>query len=202
MTPRNSWTVGEVRALPGYGYELIDGQLYAGGMIVPDNDLAAFTPPPPIAPSLLHQRVCAEFLEHIGRYAAEQRVGEAVPVDSEVTIVAGLVGQPDIVVVPFHDGRRVLDWPRPDELLLVVAVASARSAYGDRGIDPGVYRRAGVAEYWAVDVDAGAIDRWRPDEQRAEIAADVIEWRPPLASSRLRIDLEALFARVREVVAP
>ena len=83
MRARRNWTVEDVLALPGHGYELIDGQLFAGGFLVPDNDLDAFVPPPIVAPSLLHQRAVVELLQRISAYTALHGIGETLLVNNE-----------------------------------------------------------------------------------------------------------------------
>ena len=53
-----------------------------------------------------------------------------------------------------------------------------------------------MPEYWIVDVDARVIERWRPDNDRAELLNDEITWHPAGATNALRIDLAELFAEV------
>jgi Uma2 family endonuclease len=56
--------------------------------------------------------------------------------------------------------------------------------------------RLPLAEYWIVDVDAQIVERWRPDDERPEIAADELLWTLRAKTAGLSIDLPALFSRV------
>lgn len=56
------------------------------------------------------------------------------------------------------------------------------------------YARAGVPEYWVVDLDARLIERSRPDDMRVELDDRQIGWQPVGASEPLVIELAALFA--------
>jgi Uma2 family endonuclease len=53
-----------------------------------------------------------------------------------------------------------------------------------------------VPEYWIVDVDTRAVERWRANELRAELLAERIEWHPEGAEEPLVIDLAEYFADV------
>ena len=53
--------------------------------------------------------------------------------------------------------------PRPEDVLLIVEVAESSLRY-DRTVKLRLYARAGVAEYWIVDVVGGAIESYRSPE--------------------------------------
>jgi Uma2 family endonuclease len=53
--------------------------------------------------------------------------------------------------------------PRPDDILLIVEVADSWLRY-DRTTKLGLYARAGIGEYWIVDVVGGAIESYRSPE--------------------------------------
>jgi Uma2 family endonuclease len=53
--------------------------------------------------------------------------------------------------------------PRPDDILLIVEVADSSLRY-DRTTKLRLYARAGIAEYWIVDVAGGAIEGYRSPE--------------------------------------
>jgi Uma2 family endonuclease len=80
-------------------------------------------------------------------------------------------------------------------VLLAVEVLSPTTARTDRIRKRSYYQRAGVAEYWIVDNDAQAIERWRPGEERPEILASRITWQPDGANEPLTIDLDKFFTR-------
>jgi len=58
-----------------------------------------------------------------------------------------------------------------------------------------LYLEKGVPEYWIVDTDARAIERWRSGDRGPSILADVLEWQPDPTSPALVIDLPRYFDR-------
>ena len=58
------------------------------------------------------------------------------------------------------------------------------------------YQRAGIPEYWIVDLDARLIERWRPDEARPEVLTDRLIWEPTPGQDALEVDVAAFFATV------
>jgi Uma2 family endonuclease len=70
-------------------------------------------------------------------------------------------------------------------------VSTART---DRSRKRDLYLEKGVPEYWIVDTDARAIERWRAADRRPSILADALEWQPDPASPALVIDLPRYFA--------
>jgi Uma2 family endonuclease len=79
-----------------------------------------------------------------------------------------------------------------DRLLLAVEVLSPSSGRGDRVVKRRLHQRAGTPEYWIVDPDARVVERWRPDDARPEILADMLTWHPEDASTPLILDIERL----------
>jgi len=60
-----------------------------------------------------------------------------------------------------------------------------------------LFQRAGVPEYWIVDLDARLVERWRPGEERPEVITERLRWQPDPSTSPLEIDLPAFFTQVR-----
>ena len=50
------------------------------------------------------------------------------------------------------------------------------------------YQRAGIPEYWIVDPDARVVERWRPSDERPEVASEILEWRPVADAPPLLLD--------------
>ena len=75
-------------------------------------------------------------------------------------------------------------------------ILSPSTARADRHVKRRLYQRERVPEYWIVDVDARLIERWRPEDERPEILAEQLEWRPDPAHPPLTIDLPAYFRDV------
>ena len=181
--PTTGWTAEMVRALPDDGrrYEVVDGEL-----------LEPMTP----APGWAHQRAVFALAKALDRYVTGHRLGEAVLSPADVELDAGTLVQPDLFVVPLRDdGTRMRDWAEiGGRLLLVVEVLSPSTARADRHLKRHRYQRAGIPEYWIVDLDARLVERWRPTDERPEILDARLEWQPAAGSPPLAIDLEALFA--------
>ena len=47
--------------------------------------------------------------------------------------------------------------------------------------------------YWIVDVDAGLVEAWHPEDERPEIVTDVLRWRVIAEAPELTIAVGALF---------
>lgn len=75
-------------------------------------------------------------------------------------------------------------------------VLSPSTARSDRVRKRRIYREEAVAEYWVVDLDARVIECSMPDDDRVEVIADRLEWRPAGAPVPLVLDAERYFADV------
>ena len=70
--------------------------------------------------------------------------------------------QPDLFVFRKEPGHRVREWREVGVPVLAIEFLSPSTAARDRGAKRRIYQRAGVAEYWIVDLDARLVERWRP----------------------------------------
>ena len=196
--PARLWTLDEVYALPDDGrrYELIDGRLIVDGVLVPLGDLAllerAMTPPPPWRHQLAVTHLSSLLLTYVERFG----IGYAIAGPADVPFGEGRIVRPDIFVVPTVAGRMPLDWAEAGGLLLAVEVLSPSSAHTDKVTKPSLYLSEGVPEYWIVDVDSRAIDRWQQGDARPALLDETIEWLPRGAIEPLVIDLVEFFAIV------
>jgi Uma2 family endonuclease len=86
-------------------------------------------------------------------------------------------------------------WSEVTSLLLAVEILSPPTAQYDRIVKRRRYQRAGIPEYWIVDPDSRVIERWRPNDERPEVASEVLERRPVAESPPLLLDLPVLFAK-------
>ncbi|HEY0969719.1 MAG TPA: Uma2 family endonuclease [Gemmatimonadales bacterium] len=175
------WTVDMVRALPDDGkrYEVVDGEL----LVSP-------------GPSWQHQAASRVLFRTLDRFLAGRAVGEVMYAPADVVFADDSMVEPDLFVVPLVDGRVPRSWEEVGRLLLAVEILSPSTARADRQVKRRLYQREGVPEYWIVDVDARLVERWRPDDERPEILAERLEWRPDPAHPALEIDLPACFAEV------
>ncbi|MDX1396846.1 MAG: Uma2 family endonuclease [Gemmatimonadota bacterium] len=176
--PQITWD--DVQQLPedGNRYEAIEGALY-------------MTP----APSVRHQTISQRLNLELVRLLAEPGHGRVWVAPLGVRFPATGEGvQPDILFVS-NERRGIV---APDELKgapdLVVEILSPSTAARDRDLKRRLYERQGVAEYWIVDTEGGAVDVWRFDEApRSERFVDTLPVR--FGSARVgAIDLTGVFA--------
>ena len=121
------------------------------------------------APLIIHQRVVTEFATQVGMYIRRNK-GKCTPLVSPVAVQPDLsdehtLFQPDFIVVcdpdKLTDGRHVRggpDW--------VVEVLSESTRKRDMTIKRDAYKKAGVREYWMVDIEGEVViiyDFTRPD---------------------------------------
>ena len=184
------WTVDEVRRLNEEvearcmhwpRYELIDGEL-----------LFDVTP----APGGAHQDAVFALARRLKSYLERVGVGRTYVAPADVEVAPGEVVQPDVLVVPMQPGERVAERKHVRSLLLAIEVLSSRSGRRDKVIKRRLYRRAGVPEYWIVDLDGRLLERWRPTDARPEILDRELAWHPRGAAEPLVIDIAALFEDV------
>ena len=184
MPATTRWTADMVRALPDDGkrYEVIDGELFV-------------TP----SPVLLHQRAAFALGMLLSGYVKAHAVGDVLLAPADLLSAKHVMVQPDVFVVPLVEGRKPVTWEETARPLLVVEILSPSTARADRHVKRRLYQRERVPEYWIVDVDGRLIERWRPEDERPEILAEQLEWRPEPANPPLIIDLPAYFLDVTGV---
>ncbi|HUL69771.1 MAG TPA: Uma2 family endonuclease [Gemmatimonadales bacterium] len=175
-----NWTAEMVRALPDDGkrYELVDGAL----LVTP-------------SPAWVHQSTVAALFRRLDQFVRSRHHGYVRFSPADISLGEDEILQPDLFVVP-PSHRPVRAWTDIRSLLLVVEVLSPGTARYDRLIKRRRYQRAGVPEYWIVDLDARVVERWRPVDERPEILSETIEWKPDPAADGLVVDLPVLFAEV------
>jgi Uma2 family endonuclease len=174
------WTAEDVRALPedGKRYECIDGEL----LVTP-------------APRGLHQCALADLFAVLHSYVREHRVGDLMWSPADIEVVPGTLVQPDLYIPRNRDyPKRIREWSDVVGLLLAVEVLSPSTARYDRIVKRRFYQRAGVEEYWIVDLDARLIERWRPRDTGPEILTEHLQWTPTGAPVPFELDLKAYFA--------
>lgn len=177
--PTERWTAERVRALPDDGrrYELVHGEL----LVTP-------------APGRLHQAMHAALFSALFRYLAATGAGSVYSSPADPGFGDDIL-QPDLFVFRGAGGSGNA-WPDADELLLVAEVLSPSTAAADRGIKRLRYQRAGVPEYWIVDLDARVFERWRPNDTRPERLRERLTWTPVADAQPLHLHLPELFASV------
>ena len=156
-------TVQGIRALPEDEYhrhELLDG-------------VHVVSPPPRLA----HQAVLTRLLVAIQNAVGDRRDVAVFP-GGEVAPDASTLLVPDLMVIEQDPDRPARTWSEAGIPILAVEILSPGTAARDRRVKRRLYQRAGVAEYWIVDVDAGVVERWRPGDERPEVTDERLTWRP------------------------
>lgn len=179
------WTADAVRELISEDrkwprYEVINGEL----LVTP-------------APRDAHQFACSELWLLLHEFLVREPLGSAMMSPSDVPVAADDLVQPDVYVVPAYEAldRSTISWPAGTYLLLAAEVLSQSSLRTDRVTKRDLYLDNGIAEYWIIDLDERALERWRPARHAPELFRETITW-TPRDGVRLTIDLPAYFARV------
>ena len=173
------WTADLVHALPDDGnrYELVSGELVV-------------TP----APAPLHQLIQMALIRRLDPYLRQAGVGSLLASPADLAFGEDEVLQPDLFVTALIATKLPRTWRDVTSLLLAVEILSPSTARYDRILKRRRYQRAGVPEYWIVDPDARVIERWRPQDERPEVASELLEWRPAADTPALALNLPELFA--------
>lgn len=176
------WTAEDVRALPDDSnrYECVDGEL----LVTP-------------APRGLHQAACRDLYDSLRSYVLAQALGQLLWSPSDIELERNALVQPDVFVARLSEGvRRFRDWSDIAGLRLAIEVLSPSTARYDRVVKRAFYLRAGVEEYWIVDLDARLVERWRPGDKSPEILTERLLWQPANASQALELDLAKFFGHL------
>jgi Uma2 family endonuclease len=176
------WTADMVRALPDDGkrYEVVDGEL----LVTP-------------APSARHQRAVSGILARLWTYLQGSALGECMTSPADISFREDRLVQPDVFVAPLGpNGRKVGQWSDIRGLLLAVEVLSPSTARADRQVKRRLYQEERVGEYWIVDLDASVVERWRAGDDRPEIVAGTLSWRPHPSAVPFELDLALFFGEV------
>ena len=184
---RHRWTSDQVRALmdesrPWPRYELLAGEL----LVTP-------------APGNPHQYAATRLLVALDPYVIRHDIGAAFTSPADIELLRGTITQPDVFVVPLarrEDPDTPRDWSGVTSLLLAVEIISPSSVRTDRVEKRDHYLRAGVPEYWVVDLDARVVERWSPERETPLVFRTTLEWWPAGASEALTIDLVQLFETI------
>jgi Uma2 family endonuclease len=144
------------------------------------------------APQHPHQRVLSRLFVLLHPYVERHGLGELIWSPADLAFGEDEVLQPDLFLVPppYVAGDR---WEQIERLALVIEVLSPSTARYDRGLKRDRYQRAGVPEYWVVDLEARLIERWRPADDRPEVARTTLVWHPTGAPESLTLVLDAIF---------
>jgi Uma2 family endonuclease len=166
-----------VRALPDDGnrYETVHGEL----LVTP-------------APREPHQRVLGRLFLALGKYLERYPVGALYSSPADISWGPDVLVQPDLFVAALEEARTG-DWSRFRTLLLAVGVLSPATTRQDRFTKRRLYQEVGVASYWVVDADAGAVEVWTPESRFPQVVTGAVTWQPAGAPEPFSISLAELF---------
>ena len=171
------YTANDVLAFPPdrNRYEVVHGELLV-------------TPSPSQPHQIVLRDLCELLLEYLHPFEQDAQLFFA-PADiiwSEEDYV-----QPDLFVVPAQEVTG--NWRDCRTVLLAVEVLSPSSARADRVTKRRLYQERGVGTYWVVDLVAGVVELWKPEDERPVVVTDTLRWRLKPEASELSIDLSELF---------
>jgi Uma2 family endonuclease len=174
------WTAQMVRELPedGNRYEVVYGEL----LVTP-------------APRFRHQIVLGRLHAWIRSYL--ERLGRPDTVvfsPADISWTDDTLVQPDLFVISPDELSN--DWATFKTLLLAVEVISPSSVRADRIVKRRLYQEQRVGAYWAVDIEAGLVEVWHPEDDRPRIVTDVLTWRVEPAGPELTITVDALLGNL------
>ena len=175
------WTAEDVRALPedGKRYECVDGVLFV-------------TP----SPSWTHAHAVRVLMRLLDGYVGTHALGALATAPRDIELTTGDVVQPDILVARSTRGQVIREQEDVAGLALVIEIVSPSTASRDRGVKRRYYQRAGVEEYWIVDLDARVIERWTSTTVSGAVCSAKLVWTPRGASEVLVLELPEFFAEV------
>jgi Uma2 family endonuclease len=141
---RIRWTRRQCETIRAAGiltdrYELIDGEIISK---------MGRNPPHPLAVNLILRYFARVFGIERVRVQATIEVGDADPEHNDP--------EPDLAVTEEPADAYSQRHPGPAELVLVVEVSDTTLRF-DRGVKALLYARAGIAEYWVLDVGGRAL---------------------------------------------
>lgn len=115
-----------------------------------------------ISEGLPHARIVSRLFHQIAVALLEFEPNLEAIAGCSIPMLPCSVPQPDIVVTSEPDGTGLLPL---GSVRLIVEVADATLAFDTRR-KASLYARAGIREYWVIDVNAGAIRQmWRPEDE-------------------------------------
>lgn len=173
-------TIDDLLALPddGLRHELLDG-------------IHVVTP----APSYQHQVALSVLFSQLADQLRGWATLEVLWSPADLVLGKNTLVQPDIFVLELEPGQTITSWKEAPVPVLVVEALSASTAQRDRGVKRRTYQRAGVAQYWIIDVDARLVERWTPQDERPEICDSVLRWKLPNGAEG-EIHLPPLFGKI------
>jgi Uma2 family endonuclease len=131
------------------------------------------------SPEYPHQSALAAIYNALYRVLGSRNDFQILWSPADIVLGPRTLLQPDLFVLRLEPGKPFRAWKDVGTPVLVIEALSPSTASRDRGKKRRIYQRAGVTEYWIVDLDARLIERWRPGDERPEIVDDMMRWELP-----------------------
>ena len=147
------------------------------------------------APRLSHDIIRAEFDHRLHQIAATRDDVIVLGDQTEVHLEHDTVVQPDVVVFPWDRKNPPRSWTECRVPLLAVEVLSPSTAALARGKRRVSYLARGIEEYWIVDLEAHAVERWRQGFTQPEIVSGDLAFALSVGLAGT-INLREVFARI------
>jgi Putative restriction endonuclease len=144
-------------------------------------------------PEPRHRRTVAELFMPLRAHVAAHTMGEAFTGPVDIELSPGQHICPDVFVVPPRLAGHIRDWREISALLLAVDVLTSATPMTDRDRRRRAFQAERVLEYWALDLDSRIVERWRPDDERADVVDGTLCWAPRVDIPPLHIDLAGVF---------
>jgi Uma2 family endonuclease len=145
--------------------------------------------------SLLHINTLHQLLMVLAEIFGFAQVTQERPVDVAAADQPNSEPESDIVVL-IRSFNTFHDLPRPEEISLIVEISDTTLRY-DLRTKASLYSRAGIAEYWVVDLNGRRLFVHRKPEQgryASTVSYDVNESVTPLAAPEHTVPVRSLFS--------
>ena len=109
------------------------------------------------SPTTQHQKILSKLFLLTGNHVLSNNLGEIVVSPMDVRLWPGTIRQPDIVYMSNEHRDRISEqyWGIPD---LVIEILSESTATEDRTSKFIEYEKAGITEYWLLDIASKTIE--------------------------------------------
>jgi Uma2 family endonuclease len=148
------------------------------------------------SPAVSHQMVVTNIFSALLKWASSNNEFLVMTSPADLRPIPNTLVQPDIFVVRPGTPTISSKWADLGLPVLVIEILSPGTARRDRGKKRQIYQKAGIAEYWIIDIDSRLVERWKPDDDRPEIISNRFTWLPDRECEELDIDVSALFQRL------
>lgn len=184
LPPRKKWTRAELDAMESLhlvdtsGFELVEGDLISQ-----------------MGKNRAHVYFVSILVHWLGTIFDFRRVNPECPINVAPEDNPTNQPQPDLVVLKAHWRESIAEQPSAKDLALVVEVSDSSLAF-DSSTKAGLYARAGIAEYWVVDIQGRRLLAHRQPVNGAYESVKVYgpeEQILPLESPGGALDLKKIF---------